>query len=127
MPSISSPPGASTAWSPGRIARSSTCRSAQRSPRRISSTPTAPWSAPRAARRALKAMAGNAAAELYRRAKQLELDAEREAQRNLVASLPRGLESPADPVADAGANFARYATAHGVDAAAGRALLLALR
>jgi uncharacterized protein (TIGR02444 family) len=79
----------------------------------------------RAVRRALKPLAAPQAATLRTSVKRLELDAEREEQRLLVAGAA-GASPAADPRRDAAANLDSYLLAHGAGAADRRRLLDAL-
>jgi uncharacterized protein (TIGR02444 family) len=76
----------------------------------------------RSVRRVLKPLPSPAAAAIRTSVKRLELDAEREEQRLLVAGMPNPVPA-VDPLGDAGANLAAYLAAHRVaDADSGRLL-----
>jgi uncharacterized protein (TIGR02444 family) len=79
----------------------------------------------RAVRRALKPLAAPEAATIRTAVKRLELDAEREEQRLLVAGVA-GASPTADPLRDAAANLESYLGAHGAADADCRRLLGAL-
>ncbi|MDB5405936.1 MAG: hypothetical protein JWL84_848 [Rhodospirillales bacterium] len=76
----------------------------------------------RSVRRALKPLVAPAAAAIRTSVKRLELDAEREEQRLLVAGVPAASDR-VDPAGDAALNLTSYLAAHGVaDVGVGRLL-----
>lgn len=81
----------------------------------------------RALRRALKGMPVGGAPALRREIARLELAAEREAQRLLLAALPPGPAGSGDKLGDAEENLAMYLAANGWDVELAAPLLAALR